>query len=67
MRTTFTLIWSSVSCRDGYFCCTCSTTAAFWDQWNYLYLPVSPVAIVQVSCAKQGGGDHRCHLWTGQG
>lgn len=64
---TGTLIWPFVSCRDGHSCCTCSTIASPRDQWNYLYLPVSQVAIVQVSCAKPGGGDHRCHLWTGQG
>lgn len=64
---TVTLVWSFASRSDGYSCCTCSTIASLRDQWNYLYLPDSQMVVVQVGCAEQGGGDHGCHLWTGQG
>lgn len=61
------LMSSFVSHSHGYLFYTCSAIASLRDQWNYLYLPVSQVAAVQVSCAEQGSGDHRCHLWTRQG
>lgn len=64
---TVTLIWTLVFHRYGYSCCVCPTTASSRDQWNHLYLPDSHMASVQISSAEQGGGDHRCHLWTRQG